>query len=72
MNIYKNIINVANYYKTDNNMINKHIELSSKVQELKSDMSYYTFFGLVDANSSYYFYAPNVALQIIKNVKEKN
>lgn len=71
MNIYKNIINVANYYKTDNNIINKHIELSSKVQELKSDMSYYTFFGLVDANSSYYFYAPNVALQIIKNVKEK-
>lgn len=71
MNIYKNIINIANYYTKDNKIIREYIDLSNKLQELKSDMNYYTFFGLIDANSSYYFFAPNVALQIIKNIKEK-
>lgn len=71
MNIYKNIINIANYYTKDNKIIKEYIDLSNKLQELKKDINYYAFFGLVDANSSYYFFAPNVALQIIKNIKEK-
>lgn len=70
MNIYKNIINVADYYTKDNGIIKEYIDLSDKLQELKNDINYNEFFCLVDANSSYYFYAPNVALQIIKNAKE--
>ena len=71
MNIYKHIINVAEYSKKDNNMINEYLDLSDKLEELRNDMNYYTFFGLVDAKSSYYFYAPNIALQIIKDVHKK-
>ena len=71
MNIYKHIMNVAEYSKKDNNVINEYLDLSNKLEELRNDMNYYTFFGLIDANSSYYFYAPNVALQIIENVKQK-
>lgn len=71
MNIYKHIINVAEYSKKDNNIINEYLDLSDKLEELRNDMNYYTFFGLVDAKSSYYFYAPNIALQIIKDVHKK-
>ena len=71
MNIYKNIINVAEYSKKDNNVINEYLDLSNKLEKLRNDMNYYAFFGLVDAKSSYYFYAPNVALQIIENVHKK-
>jgi len=71
MNIYKHIMNVAEYSKKDNNVINEYLVLSNKLEELRNDMNYYTFFGLVDANSNYYFYAPNVALQIIENIQQK-
>lgn len=68
MNIYNLIIKISQYYKNDNDIINEYNESYKKLQDLRKDMKYYTFFGLVDANSSYYFYAPNVALQIIENI----
>lgn len=68
MNIYKNIINIANYHINDE-IIKEYMNLLDKLRELKNDTDYNDFFCLVDAKSCYYFYAPNVALQIIRNVK---
>lgn len=69
MNIYKNIINIANYHINDE-IIKEYMNLLDKLRELKNDTDYNDFFCLVDAKSCYYFYAPNVALQIIRKVKE--
>ena len=60
MNIYKNIINIANYHINDE-IIKEYMNLLDKLRELKNDTDYNNFFCLVDAKSCYYFYAPNVA-----------
>lgn len=72
MNIYKLIIDVSNYYKKDNNLIKKYNKISNEVYELRNDAKYYSFFGLIDSYKSYYFFAPNISLQIIKNLLKQN
>lgn len=64
MNLYQKILEIAKLLKK-HDIIKDLLEIYEEIKILKSDMSYYGFFGLNDAKNLYHFYSPNIALQTI-------
>lgn len=72
MNIYNYIINLMKYKLENEIIFIEYSKIKKEVDELKYSSEYEVFFRLIEKYTGHYFFAPNVAFQIIENViKEK-
>lgn len=71
MNLYENILQVANCIK-EREEVQELIEKHKKVNKLRENIKYSFFFSLVAGKEFYHFFAPNIAIQIINNIYKHN
>lgn len=71
MNLYECIIDFSNSIKQKPE-VQKLIEIEKRIEKLKKDTQYMLFFELVDSRKNLYFFAPNIAMQIVKKLYANN
>lgn len=67
MNLYDCILQFSDCIK-EKTEVQKLIKEYNKVNELRNNIKYAFFFSLIDGKEFYHFFAPNIAMQIIKNI----
>lgn len=68
MNLYNYIINLIKYKCENEKIFIEYSKNKKEVDELKYSTEYEVFFRLIEKYTGHYFFAPNVAYQIIENV----
>lgn len=72
MNIYNYLYEIISTIKNESAVLTKYRDSKKKIEPLKHDMTYVIFFELCRSFSNYYFFAPNIAYQIINKIIENN